>query len=175
YPWSHDGTQLATITDGAIAIWDIAQRKKLAQFASEGISDAIWSRQGAYLIAIRQPQPQVPRGASRGNRSEPPQTSHCYVDVWDVAKNQRFRSFSMGDQTIGVDLTWSPDELTIATRFERDVILWDLKSGNRKQQLTLPARRPPLNTHRNAMEWSPDGKSVAVMLKGHVHIWQLNQ
>ncbi len=166
--WSAEGSLLAAMPDdGGIALWDVERRQFIARMAGDGQPryDAIWARQGPFLLCARGRTQQ----ASQGEQSSGP-TAYS-VEVWDLPKNQRIRDFPVGTSKYGMELSWSPDESTVLTRL-RDAIsitLWDVKTGAR---LSEPFRSDkPFDRAgfgKCSAIWSPNPQAIGLLRNGVV-------
>ena len=82
-PWAADSPLLATTSEGAITLWDVARQQPVGTLGEDGVrrSAAIWSRQGPYVACFSgqcdatTPQP----GESAGPAS-------FSAEIWDVQK-----------------------------------------------------------------------------------------
>ncbi|MBI5928951.1 MAG: WD40 repeat domain-containing protein [Chloroflexi bacterium] len=96
-------------------------------------------------------------------------SNYGQVYIWDLETEQITASFE--DQTIGAlarSITWSPDSRMIATtqgQDEKTVDIWEISTGNLIDSFTDVYRI-------SAIDWSPDGEKIAVVLLGYgIQIW----
>lgn len=162
-PWAAEGLLLATtVQDEGIAVWDVAAKKQLKVLGSPGNRQAIWSRNGAYIAALHlQRHEQDARG---------PVPHPCYVEVWDVNKLQRIKRFSVGRAIYSADLSWSPDESTVATEIMNEVSLWELATGERKRKLPWPSAPSSRRLSSAEIDWGR-GNQLAALAAGKVILW----
>ncbi len=168
-PWAADGPLLATTSEGAITLWDIARQQPAGTLGGDGVrrSAAIWSRQGPYVACFSgecdatAPQP--------GERAGP---ASFTAEIWDVQKKQRIRSFAIGAGKAPVQLSWSPDAASLVTRLDNETALWDVNTGTRISIVPEQLRDtyPHSGYARNVL-WSPDGNSIGLLLSGKAALW----
>jgi Tol biopolymer transport system component len=110
------------------------------------------------------------------------------VRLWDVATGKELRQLDEGVNLMNfLAVAWSPDGKTLALSgmdqrrgVDVSVHLWDASSGDEVRLLSdLPAggNRPNPNQGQRMVEslcFAPDGKSLALVLDGRVHLWELS-
>lgn len=159
-PWAIDGPLLATTSEVAIHLWDVARRQPVESLGEDGRSRsaAIWSRQGSYVARLAP-------GGSAGPAS-------FSAEIWDVQKKQRIRSFTIGAGEPPIQLSWSPDASLLITQKEDETAIWDVSTGTRRT--VIPEQTPSYyrqSGYARNVFWSPDGKTIGLLMSGRVTLW----
>jgi photosystem II stability/assembly factor-like uncharacterized protein len=98
-------------------------------------------------------------GASGGN-----------VALWDAATGDKARQLQGPSDDYPSSFSFSPDGKTLAAGFSKNIIIWDITSGQLINTITLD-----LNPVRiNSLAYSPNGKSLAIGTEiGALIIWDI--
>jgi hypothetical protein len=171
--FSPDGKLLFTgAGHQGMTLWDVGTGRAVGHFANlsytEGLAGA-FTPDGKHFI-----------GASWGGHRE----SHP-VAVWDVAKRERLRSLDEDvNDTPFSAVAVAPDAKTIALAAgwgrrggALTVVFWDLASGDEVGHLEGLANAEEARNRGGrvfeALAYSPDGRSLAILLEGRVLLVEL--
>jgi hypothetical protein len=166
--FSRDGKLLLTASGyQGMVLWDVRSGRQLAQFlersGNEGVS-AAFTPDSKQLITA----------SWGGHREGQP------VSLWDVARRTRLRSLDEDvNDTPFTAAAVAPDSKTVALagawgrRSQTlNVVIWDLASGDEIRRIEGLAGAPmPQNRTGQAFQalaYSPNGRTLAVLLKGRV-------
>jgi hypothetical protein len=150
-PDTHTLAVVTESSDESIELWNFETGKRQAILKYE---------QRRYGEAVISPDGKIVAG------------THCgrdYIDLWDVAsKTPTTLSIIPPKSSNGVErMMFSPDSRTLAV-LERDgrLSLWEVVTGTKRA--TLPGK-----THVPDMEFSPDGRFLAVGAERSIQFWDL--
>jgi WD40 repeat protein/serine/threonine protein kinase len=139
--FSPDGRWLvSTHTDGAILVWDVAERQRVANLNEH--SGAV------YAVAYSHDGKRI---ASTGEDSS--------IIIWNAATGQK-EAVLIGHKSKSNGVAFLPDGERVAScGFQEASILWDIARGKVLQTYDSP--RPSLMPGSNAFAVSPDGRWLA--------------
>lgn len=166
--FSSDGKLLITAAGfQGMALWDVAAGRALAQLPNpmnNGGVSAVFTPNGKQLVV-----------ASGGNGGQ----GICPVALWDVARRERLRSLDDDvNDTPFTAVAAAPDGKTLALAAGMNrrneplaISLWDIASGDEVGRVEGlipldPTRRMAVGFA--ALAYSPDGRTLAVLLEGRV-------
>ena len=187
--WSPTGNQLALVNITSGEIWDTEKGEKLKALDAEcAVGGLAWSHDGKRLAVGGWPKGKVFDVAS-GNLSYTIDGSGdpffpkdgktiCYGNgVWDIASGKRLRPLQSerllrllpaDDKIPSCIMNWSPNGYLVADHGYDRCKVWDATTGK------VVSRLPEGVGGRNAWDFSPDGKSLAMaMFQGPLRIWDL--
>ena len=129
-PWAADSPLLATTSEGAITLWDVARQQPVGTLGEDGVSRsaAIWSWQGS-VCGLPQRTVRCECNHSPARRAAGP--ASFSAEIWDVQKKQRIRSFAIGAGKPPVQLSWSPDAASLVTQLDNETAIWEVNTGTR--------------------------------------------
>jgi hypothetical protein len=168
--FSPDGKFLVTgVTSQGVVLWDVAQGRALPNhFTKLGFGQRLataFTPDGKHVVGAG-------RGGPGGSEANP-------VAVWDVATQKRRSLDEDANDTPFTALAVAPDgkTLALAAGYGRrkealDVVFWDLASGDEVRRLKglveLAPGRFPTAAVIEGMAYSPDGRTLALVLEGRV-------
>ena len=146
--------------DGKVRLWDVEDGTEIDAFQgpSNYVTSVSFSPDGKTLAA------------AGGELTAADAGSYASVYLWDVAtwgQNAVIRRRARG--SVNATVSFSPDSRTLAY-FIGDSItvhLWDIAAGTEKPGLTMNASRV------ERMNFSPDGKTLAVGYSNGVRLWDV--
>jgi WD40 repeat protein/predicted Ser/Thr protein kinase len=184
--FSPDGSQFAAGKDKEIGFWDVKTGNLIGGCHPRGGGGAIaWSADGKTVATADGSQTQLWDAASRECVNEVPggsgelryirlspdaktlvNSDDKAIRLWDVApKRQRFeipREIPRHDAQYSL----SPDGKMLAVATEKGAKLYDATTGVPTASLEGAERPWPL-------AWSPDGKTLAGLRGGTIHLWDV--
>jgi len=171
--FSPDGKLLITSMGyQGMTLWEVSSGRALGQFLSSGRSEgmsAAFTPDGKQVVT-----------ANWGMGQE-----GCPVSLWDVAKRERLRSLDEDvNDTSYAGLAMAPDGKTFALaggwsmrgNTGPKIVFWDVASGDEIGQVSgLPGAAPGPGRRQGvavfeAAAYSPDGRTLAALLSGHVYL-----
>jgi hypothetical protein len=171
--FSPDGKFLVTASEHqGMILWEVGTGKALTQLnnsnRNDGLSSVAFTPNGKQIVA-----------SSWGGHQE----GHP-VGLWNVAKGERLRSLDEDvNDTPFTALTVAPDGKTIALAAGAGrrtaggaIVLWELESGDeigRIDGLAGADRNRREMMPMQALAYSPDGRTLAVLLDGRVQLVEL--
>lgn len=165
--YSPDGKYLATEVSGtSIGLWDVMTGTLIHIFSKgymDDIKEIVYSPDGKYIaVAINKRWLGSKAGTEKG-----------FIDIWDVAMGQLFRTLQWDSDTRVKDLSYSPDGKYIATvlQVNDSVQIFDIASGKEIQLLRGPVIEKPVE----AVAYSPDGKYLAVASERYIKLIRIGK
>ncbi len=171
--FSPDGKFLITASERqGMIVWEVGAGKALSQLNNSNRND------GASAIAFTPNGKQIVASSWGGHQESHP------VGLWNIAKGERLRSLDEDiNDTPFTALTIAPDGKTIALAAGTGrrtaggaIALWDLESGDeigRIDGLVSADRDRRGAMPMQALAYSPDGRTLAVLLDGRVQLVEL--
>jgi WD40 repeat protein len=168
---SPDGKLLAGEDAGGwqLELWDVATGKSLGRFGR--INDPV------ALAFSPDSKTLVTTGGDLHDL--------CPVDLWDVAKRKKVSNLDEDVNWIRFSAAaFSPDGKVLALaagegrRSKPAIHLWDTASGDELRQSHVPlsgtpARRGKFSNFCDALTFSPDGKSLALLCDDRILLWEV--
>lgn len=152
---SADGTRLAAILDpcpgGEFVVWDLTRRERLRR-VSEYVSGSATS------IAFAHRRPLLAIGRH----------DDYAITLWDLEQNREVRHLP-GHTWVVNTVTFSPDDkLLSSSSWDGSIRVWDVATGQNN--------KGSINGHgisAGGGEFSPDGQTLAIVIKNGVTLWHL--
>lgn len=191
--WSPDGSQLATVSEAGITIWDAKTGERLQFFGGDEYANAssvVWTQSGKVatrevsyghmiLWDLRAEKQLLDFEMGPAtlfdwlqNKSILAVAQSGNITIWNTRPRRQVSSFTCNDCYI-YNLKLSPDgtRLVTVSADKRDkIIVWDIKTG-----APLLTKEAPGNYAGTRFAWSPDGKYLAAGFNsnGSIVIWDI--
>lgn len=161
--WSADGSFIGASARGSdskpyILVWDAVTGDDLLTLPMEPFPVLLkWSPDGEKLAV-----------SYVNDTYDPPYYGLSIVDASDGSIVQELR----GHSRVVWDLAWSPDGGSLATSSgDGTVRIWDVTSGEEVVR-ALEAYTEEVGSGVKALDWSPDGETLAVVVRNEEAIWE---
>lgn len=158
-----DGKMLLACSKKGIALWDVEKRERISELSTPKIAKGWVGREQRRINTMRwyAVLPAVSRVLLTDTKN---------VDLWDLKKNPPAKVMTLTNPEDVYWVTVSKDGKRAATamgdRYSGQVLIWDLANGK-------PESKVPQFERLRAMEFSPDGRSLAIVDGGDVRIWNV--
>jgi WD40 repeat protein len=166
--FSQDGTMLATAGSEGVTLWDAVTGAARGRLGDASAADDVAFSPTAPIVAL------VRDGWLAGDEPGGIGTGRAVAEIWDVGRRSRIATLHVNagapdrDEGLGYTLAFSPDGRLLVTAGDDPLVrVWEVSTGRLVREL-----------EQNVggvlrLEFSPDGRTLAVSGKPDASLWDV--